>query len=113
MALTTEGKNLALNALGSAGIKMALYNSSDVELTGGSPAYARKPITWGTASGGAITMNGTDPVFDVPAGASVKYIKVLDNAGTTVLDIYTLATAETFATQGTYTVTDATINLNK
>ena len=113
MAMTIEGKALCLNAFAAQATKMGLFDSSDVELSGGSPAYARKTITWGTAAAGAITMNGTDPVFDVPAGGSVKYIKIYNTAGSTLLDTYTLATPETFAGQGTYTVTDATINLNK
>jgi hypothetical protein len=41
------------------------------EVTGGSPAYARKQTTWGTASGGAIT--GTAVTIDTPA-ATVTYI---------------------------------------
>lgn len=48
------------------------------EVTGGSPAYARKQTTWGAASGGAIT--GTAVTIDTPA-ATVTYI-ILASAST-------------------------------
>jgi len=35
------------------------------EITGGSPAYARQAVTWGTVSGGAVA-NTNAMVFDVP-----------------------------------------------
>jgi len=41
------------------------------EVTGGSPAYARKQTTWGAAAAGAIT--GTAVTIDTPA-ATVTYI---------------------------------------
>lgn len=37
------------------------------EATGGSPAYARKAITWNAAAAGALD-NNANPVFDVAAG---------------------------------------------
>jgi hypothetical protein len=45
--------------------------TASTEVTGGSPAYARKQTTWGAASGGAIT--GTAVTIDTPA-ATVTYI---------------------------------------
>lgn len=45
------------------------------ELTGGSPAYGRKAITWAASAAGGSVANITTPlVFDVPAGATVAYI---------------------------------------
>ena len=32
MAMTNEAKNICLNALGAVAVKLALFNSSDVEL---------------------------------------------------------------------------------
>ncbi|MHC1731963.1 MAG: hypothetical protein AB9888_08060 [Bacteroidales bacterium] len=80
------------------------------EISGGSPAYARKAVTWGAASGGVLTMNGTDPVFDVPAGTvgSVAFYDAV-TAGNQI-GFYNV-TNEVFAAQGTYTITDATITL--
>jgi len=47
--------------------------TSGNEIAGGTPAYARKSITWGTASNGAIAVTN-QPVFDVPAGATVAAV---------------------------------------
>jgi hypothetical protein len=44
--------------------------SGSGEITGGSPAYARKSVTWGTAISGVLPQTGS-AVFDVPAGTVV------------------------------------------
>jgi hypothetical protein len=44
------------------------------EVTGGSPAYARKALNWGTASASAVTSAAT--TIDVPSGANVQYFAV-------------------------------------
>lgn len=36
------------------------------EVTGGTPAYARKQTTWGTPTAGVVS--GSEVTFDVPAG---------------------------------------------
>ena len=53
------------------------------EVTGGSPAYARKSFTFAAASAGAKTSNSS-PTFDIPAGTTVKAIAEYDavTAGT-------------------------------
>jgi hypothetical protein len=43
------------------------------EVAGGSPAYARKAVTFGAASGGIRTSSGP-VVFDVPAATTVNWI---------------------------------------
>ncbi len=74
------------------------------EVTGGSPAYARKSISWGAAAGGVITGTVT---FDVPAGTTVTYAGVCASgtAGTADLKDRAAVTSQNFATQGTYTLT--------
>lgn len=71
------------------------------EVTGGSPAYARKPLTWGAPSNGVITASAT---FDVPActvvGTGVYSAATAGN----YLDGNTVASV-TFSTQDTVTVT--------
>jgi hypothetical protein len=42
-------------------------NAAATEATGGSPAYARIAVTWGTPSGGTVS-NTNSMTFDVPAG---------------------------------------------
>lgn len=43
-------------------------NANAGEATGGSPAYARQAVTWGTPSAGAVNNSG-GLTFDVPAGS--------------------------------------------
>lgn len=73
------------------------------EVTGGSPAYARKAISWGAASGGVITGS---PTFDVPAGTTVTHAGVAasSTAGTNDIKDKVAVTSQAFASQGTYQV---------
>jgi hypothetical protein len=74
------------------------------EVTGGSPAYARKAMSWGAASSSAIT---GAPVFDVPASTTVTYFGVAVSGTATTADLRdkVAVTSQAFASQGTYTVT--------
>lgn len=78
MGLVTAQKNVMLDAVTPNLTHASLHSASTGgtganELTGGSPAYARKAITWGSASGGSVA-NTAQLVFDIPAGASVAYV---------------------------------------
>lgn len=42
--------------------------AAGTEPTGGTPAFARKPLTWSAPSGGVITASA---VFDIPADTTV------------------------------------------
>lgn len=44
------------------------------ELTGGTPAYARKALTWGSASAGQAVTVTTAQAFDVPAATTVVFV---------------------------------------
>lgn len=62
-------------AVGSPATHLSLHSAlpdsnGSNELTGGSPAYARKAVTWGTAVNGVLPQTGS-VVFDVPAGSVV------------------------------------------
>lgn len=74
------------------------------EVTGGSPAYARKSMAWGAAAASAIT---GAPVFDVPTGTTVTYFGVVVSATLATADLRDRisVTSQAFASQGTYTVT--------
>lgn len=75
------------------------------ECTGGSPAYNRKALSWGTAATSAIVSGAT--VFDIASGTTVTYFGVATSvtpAAATVRDSATV-TSQAFASQGTYTVT--------
>jgi hypothetical protein len=58
------------------------YSATGVnEVTGGTPAYARKAITMAAAASRARAAS-TAPVFDVPVGTTVRFIGIWTNAGT-------------------------------
>lgn len=104
---TVTQRNSLATAYGAAATHAALYStvpgaSAGTELSGGAPAYARKPLTWGAAAASAITASVT---FDVPSGATVAGtgFHTALTAGT-YLDGVSV-TSQAFASQGTYQVT--------
>lgn len=74
------------------------------EVTGGSPAYARKAWTWAAASAGSVNTSA-DPVFDVPA-STVDFVGFFSAVTSGNLLGISQVTSEVYAGQGTYTVTD-------
>lgn len=75
------------------------------ELTGGSPAYARKAVSWASATAATPSekaLQATFPTFDVPPGSTVAFIGfwTLAVGGTYggCIDV----TDEVYAGQGTY-----------
>lgn len=74
------------------------------EVTGGAPAYARKALAWGAPTAGVITATA---VFDVPSGTTVAFAGVCTSltAGTADLRDKVAVTSQSFASQGTYTLT--------
>lgn len=86
MPLNTPAVNVALDGLDEtvgAGIDFyGLHTLTDPgtatdaltgEVTGGSPAYARKAAVWGAAASGAKSNSGS-VVFDVPASTTVGFV---------------------------------------
>jgi hypothetical protein len=73
------------------------------ELSGGSPAYARLPVTWGAPSAGAMS-NTVALVFNVPV-ASVYWVGIWDSltGGTFLTESVALSPSVTFAAQTTLT----------
>ena len=112
MAVATLAQRNALaTAYGTAAPYGALFSadpgtsgSVTGEISGGSPAYARKSMSWGAASGSAIS---GAPVFDVPSGTTVTYFGVCVSGVATTADLRdrVAVTSQAFASQGTYTVT--------
>jgi hypothetical protein len=108
MAIQTNAQKETLAvAYGGAATYAALYTtapggSAGTEPSGGSPAYARKALTWTAgASDGVVTASAT---FDVPAGATIvgAGVHTAVTAGT-YLDGGAV-TSQAFAAQGTYTL---------
>ena len=121
MGYTNAGKNLMLDALRGVNPTVAAAyaslhtadpgESGTNEVTGGSPAYARKAVTFGAASGGSMAAS-TQPVFDVPGGTTVTHVGFWSAvSGGTFLGSADV-TDEAFASQGTYTLTSSTLDLN-
>ena len=115
MGLNTAALNLMLDALGATVDFLSLHTDavgggSGNEVSGGSPAYARKSVTWNAASSGNLDNSNTS-VFDVPAGTTIRRVGFFD--AVTTGNYYGDAdiTDETYGAQGTYTVTDADITL--
>jgi hypothetical protein len=113
MALNNTAKNIALDAVVAVIGYLSLHSDAigsgnTNELSGGSPAYARKAATWAAASAGSVALSN-QPVFDVPAAGVVARVGFQSavTAGTYYGDGE--VTDETFGGQGTYTVTAGTI----
>lgn len=80
MPYVVNGKNNMLGAIGAThgSLHTAVPNASGSnEVTGGSPAYARKALTLAAASGGSRSISN-NPVFDVPAGTTIFYFGLWD-----------------------------------
>ena len=104
---TATQKNTLATAYGTAAAYGAVYTTAPgatagTEPSGGSPAYARKALTWGAPSAGVTTVTAA---FDIPAGTTIvgAGVHTALTAGT-YLD-GAAVTSQAFATQGTYTVT--------
>lgn len=115
MGLNTTALNAMLDELGTLIGFLSLHtdtvgSGSGNEVTGGSPAYARKSVTWNAASSGNLDNSNTS-VFDVPAGTTIRRVGFwsLSSGGTYYGDAD--ITDETYGAQGTYTVSDGDITL--
>lgn len=111
---STAGKNVMLDQLGTVAVYASLHTADPGttgvnEVTGGSPAYARKSITWNAASGSKTASNA--PVFDVPAGTVAFYGLWSASSGGTYYGGGALSASETFAAQGTYTLSTTTLGI--
>jgi hypothetical protein len=84
------------------------------ELTGGSPAYARKAITYAAAAARVVDDSTNGVTFDIPAGSGVMYIGRFSasTAGTCHSADVANPQEPTYAGQGTYTVSDSKFHLN-
>lgn len=85
------------------------------EITGGSPAYARKAITF-EAVAGTETPSSLDitnaPVFDIPPSTTVAAVGLCtaSTGGDTTITAEANVTDEVYVGQGTYTLTDVDVS---
>lgn len=116
MALSPAGKNVALDAIAAVAGFASLHSADPSttganEITGGSPAYARKAHTWNAASSGNLD-DSNQPVFDVPATTVSHFGLWSASSGGTFYGGGALSASEVFTAQGTYTLTDCDIALS-
>lgn len=111
---SVAGKNAMLDGLGSVAVYASLHTANPgstgtSEATGGSPAYARKAITWNAASAGSKT-TAASVTFDVPAG-TYTYIGLWSAVtGGTYYYKIALPSSQVFGSQGLLPITSITID---
>lgn len=109
--MTINGQNmrsLLSNAYGTNAPWAALYSTAGgatagTELTGGSPAYARKAVTWGGAGTGNVN-TATIPAFDVASGSTVAGAGFHTASTAGNYNDGGAVTSQAFSSQGTYTL---------
>lgn len=116
MALNDNGKNAAADGVAGAITHVSLHTADPGttgtnEVSGGTPAYARKAIAFSAAAAG-VADSSNAPAFDVPAGTTVTHIGFWDAlTGGNFLGSGDI-TDEAFAAQGVYTLNDADITIS-
>lgn len=116
MGVSNSAKNIMLDAIAAVAVWMSLHTGDPgttgaSEVSGGSPAYARKAGTWNTAASGNLD-NSNTPTFDIPAGTTVSHWGAFSasTAGTFYFG-GALSASEAFTGQGTYQLTDADLTM--
>lgn len=77
------------------------------EVSGGSPAYARKQTTWGAASSGTAT--GSEVLFDVPPGTTVTHVGIWSASTSGTFREYADSADVAFTPQGQLKVTPSIV----
>lgn len=113
MALNNNARNPMLNALTGSILYVSLHTADPGttgtnEATGGSPAYARKAVTWTSSTVSVLNASNT-PTFDVPAGTFTHGGFWSAVTGGTFYGGGALNAPVTFAAQGTYTLSATSI----
>lgn len=123
MGYTNDGKHAMLDHLATQISHVSLHTAypatSENEVSGGEPAYARQSITWEANAGDTDDgeLHATNqPEFNVPEDTTVAAVGFwTDDDVEDPGDMLAQAdvTDETFANQGTYTIISAVLDLNK
>lgn len=94
-AIAAKGSSLMTHIL--------LVSEGTTELSGGTPAYSRLPVTWSTTYGDGIIRPNADLTFDVAAGSSVAgWMGASSSSGGTIYGGAFFVTPETYANQGQF-----------
>lgn len=112
--LNDTGKGVMLNAFGTSAAFASLHTADPgttgtSEVTGGSPAYARKALSWAAAATGSKASNGA-LTFDVPGSTTITHLGYWSaSTGGTFYGSRPLDANQTYATQGTYTIASGAV----
>lgn len=112
--LTNAGKALMLDGFAASAVYVSLHTTDPgtggtSEVTGGSPAYARKSLSWAASASGSKSSNA-NVVFDVPASTTITHLGYWSAATSgTFYGSRALDANQTFATQGTYTISSGNV----
>lgn len=101
MVLPAAWLNLAADAIKGGYTHVGLLNGG-TELTGGSPAYARKTLTYGSTSAGDWAGTAT---FDVPASSTVNTVGFYSASSGGSPGHTESVTSEAYGAQGVYNLT--------
>lgn len=108
MAILVDSmRQLVANAYGTNATHGALHTAAPsgqtagAEVSGGTPAYARKALTWSSGTTGTVTASAT---FDVPASTTVTHTGIWSALTAGTFRDSAAITSQTFASQGTLTV---------
>lgn len=123
MGISDTAKNTLLEALDeseTAGAEYLSLHEGDPgetgasELSGGSPAYARKAATWEAAASGSKALFEA-LTFDVPASTTVTHVGIFndltDTGGTAFMVSVALTDTRAFTNQGTLEISAATLSI--
>ena len=113
MALNETAKNLMLDALAAAATYISLHDgdpstSGANEISGGTPSYIRKVITWDAAASSEVDASN-QPILDIGIGTSIEYGGLWSAESGGVFYGAGSVPTESFGAQGTYTITAITI----
>ena len=112
--LVNASKNSMLDNFGTLAAFVSLHTADPSttgtsEVTGGTPAYARKAVTWAAAASSSKSSN-VQVVFDVPAATTITHLGYWSaSTGGTFYGCRPLDTNQTYATAGTYTIASGAI----
>jgi hypothetical protein len=123
VALNSAGLKAAVDGLATAIVYVSLHTADPgatgaAEVTGGTPAYTRRAVTWTAAVAGVRGLNAA-VTFDVPSATTVTYFGLWSAAtggtflgGDVLRDADDNPASEAFATQGIYQLTKATLTVS-
>jgi hypothetical protein len=89
------------------GLFLGAPSGAGVEVSGGTPAYARQSVTLAAADAGARA-HSNQPEFDIPAGGNFDYVGYYMGG---ILIAEDDIPEETYGSQGTYTLTSGSLSI--